>query len=225
MSSQEYEDVPKLSVSLVVLGDSGVGKTCLIHRFIKGAFDNGYKPSTGQSYASKTIEMPEIGKSIEINVIDTAGQERYRSLTRIFYQGAKMVILVYDITNKNSFDNIKDWWYKDVKEHGDKNVIIGIAGNKSDEYDKEAVSEQEARDFAKSIGAVFSLTSAQNNSGIYKLFENIGRKYLQLIYPNIESDMQKKNQKEESNQKIKIGEKDADKKKEKQKNKKKHCIK
>ena len=125
-----------------------------------------------------------------------------------------MAILVYDITHKNSFDEIKNWWYKDIKEHGDPNIIIGIAGNKSDRFIDQYVSEQEGRQFAESVGAAFRLTSAENCNGINELFKDVGRKYLELSNQNIES-----------NQKIKIGEKDADKKKEKQKNKKKHCIK
>ena len=211
MSSQEIKNEQKL----VVLGDSGVGKTCLIDRFIKGSFDNSIGPTDGQSYASKTITIPEIGKSITMGVIDTAGQERYRSLLRFVYQGAKMVILVYDITRKETFDNMKNWWYKDIKEHGDPNIIIGIAGNKADEYEKEKVPEHEAREFAESIGAFFCLTSAQNNSGIDKLFKNVGRKYLDPSYPNIESDIKEQKQKEESNQKIKIKLKDVAKKKKK----------
>ena len=99
-------------------------------------------------------------------------------MTRIFYQGAKMAILVYDITRKESYDSVKNWWYKDIKEHGDPDIVIGIAGNKSDRYDDEEVPEQEAREFAESIGAVFSLTSAQNNSGIDELFKDMGKKYL-----------------------------------------------
>ena len=210
MSSQEYEDVPKL----VVIGESGVGKTCLIDRFIGKDFNSNTQSSQEPNYVTKTIEIPEIGKSITINIWDTVGQEKFRSFARIFYKNAKMAILVYDITHKNSFDEIKNWWYKDIKEHGDPNIIIGIAGNKSDRFIEEAVSEEEGRQFAESVGAAFRLTSAKDIFRINELFKDVGRKYLELSNQNIES-----------NQKIKIGEKDADKKKEKQKNKKKHCIK
>ena len=164
---------------LVFVGDSGVGKTCIISCFIKGTFDDNSLAGT-VSYSSKKLEIPEIGESIIFDIWDRAGQERYRSLTKFFFQGAKIAILVYDITRKETFDNLKNEWYKQIKEHGDEDVILGIAGNKSDLYDEEAVSEQEARDFAKSIGAVFSLTSAQNNSGIDDLFRNLARKYLGL---------------------------------------------
>ena len=166
-------------IKLVFVGDTGVGKTCIIARFLKGVFEEN-APSTGASYASKTIEVPGWKEGFTFDIWDTAGQERYRSLTKFFFQGAKLAILVYDITRKESFDNLKNDWYKQLKEHGDSDVIIGIAGNKSDRYDEEAVPEQEARAFAQKIGAVFSLTSAQNNSGIDDLFRNLARKYLGL---------------------------------------------
>ena len=89
-----------------------------------------------------------------------------------------MAVLVYDITRKESFDNIKSFWYDQIKEYGDEGIILGIAGNKSDKYDEEAVPEEEARDYAKSIEAIYQLTSAQNNSGINELFKNMGAKFL-----------------------------------------------
>ena len=163
---------------LVFVGDSGVGKTCIISRFIHGTFDSNQISTDGASYASKTIDVPGSDEGFTFDIWDTAGQERYKSLARIFFKGAKLAILVYDITRKESYDNIKNDWYKQLKDYGESDVIIGIAGNKSDLYDEEVVSEQEARDFAKSIGAVFSLTSAQNNSGIKELFKNLAMKYL-----------------------------------------------
>ena len=163
---------------IVLLGDSGVGKTCLISRFISGQFDANVNSTNGASYASKKVEFPELGKSLVLDIWDTAGQEKYKSLTKFFYKDAAMVVLVYDITRRESFDNLKNFWYKEIKEHGEKDIVLGIAGNKSDLYDDEAVPEKEAREFADSIGAIFTLTSAQNNSGVNKLFENIGKKFL-----------------------------------------------
>ena len=211
-------------IKLVFVGDTEVGKSCLITRFIKGVFETNLKETTKANYVSKTIEIPEIGESITFDIWDTNGREKFKSMTRIFYQGAKMAILVYDITRKESYDSVKNWWYKDIKEHGDPDIVIGIAGNKSDRYDDEEVPEQEAREFAESIGAVFSLTSAQNNSGIDELFKDMGKKYLCPNSSTIESDIQKPEQKEESNQKIKFGEKDVDKKNDGQKKKKNPCI-
>ena len=163
---------------LVFIGDPGVGKTCIISRFLKGTFDADQITTVGASYASKTIKISETNESLTLDVWDTAGQEKYRSLTRIFFQGAKLAILVYDITRKESFENLKNVWLKELREHADKNVVLGVAGNKSDLYEKEEVPEQEAREYAKSIGAIFCLTSAQSNSGINELFEEMGKKFL-----------------------------------------------
>ena len=211
-------------IKLVFVGDTEVGKSCLITRFIKGVFETNLKETTKANYVSKIIEIPEIRESITFDIWDTNGREKFKSMTRLFYQGAKMAILVYDTTRKESYDNIKNWWYKDIKEHGDPDIVIGITGNKSDRYDDEEVPEQEAREFAESIGAVFSLTSAQNNSGIDELFKDMGKLYLCPNSSTIESDIQKPEQKEESNQKIKFGEKDVDKKNDGQKKKKNPCI-
>ena len=163
---------------LVFIGDPGVGKTCIISRFLKGTFDADQITTVGASYASKTIKISETNESLTLDIWDTAGQEKYRSLTRIFFQGAKLAILVYDITRKDSFENLKNVWLKELKDHADKNVVLGVAGNKSDLYEKEEVPEQEAREYAKSIGAIFCLTSAQSNSGIEELFEEMGKKFL-----------------------------------------------
>ena len=230
MSAPEEERGQKL----VFIGDAGVGKTCLISRFIMGTFDCNSPATAGASYASKTINIPELNKSLTFDVWDTAGQEKYKSLTKIFFQGAKMAILVYDITRKVSFDNLKNSQYPLLKEHGEPDIVIGIAGNKSDLYVDEDVPEQEAREFAKSIDAVFNLTSAQSNTGVNELFEDLGKKFLCLKSPKVESDEQNKKQKqekkeeqkqekEESKRNIKIGKKDVAKENEEHKKKKKFC--
>jgi len=138
-----------------------------------------------------------------------------------------MVVLVYDITRRDSFDSLKNNWYKDLKENGEPNVVMGIAGNKSDRYDDKEVSEQEAREFAKSIGAVFSLTSAEKNTGINELFKELGKKFLGSISGTVSSEKSKTEHKqgneEESKQNIKIDRKDVVKQNKNQKNKKKFC--
>ena len=142
---------------IVLVGDSGVGKTCLISRFITGNFDANVNTTNGASYASKTVEFPQFKKSLVLDIWDTAGQEKYRSLTKFFYKDALMVIMVYDITRRESYDNVKNYWYKEIQENGEKNVVFGIAGNKSDLYEEEAVPEKEAREFAQSVNAIFAL--------------------------------------------------------------------
>ena len=163
---------------VVLLGDSGVGKTCIISRYISGTFDANSASTNGASYASKIVKYDKINKSLSLDIWDTAGQEKYKALTKFFYKDATVAILVYDITRKESFDNLKNYWYPQLQQNGDKNIVLGIAGNKSDLYENEAVSENEAREFANDINAIFELTSAQNNSGITELFEYAGNKYL-----------------------------------------------
>jgi len=189
MADNKGPKVPGCKVVLV--GESGVGKTCIISRFISGAFDLNVSSTNGASYASKNVQYENLGKSLLLDVWDTAGQEKYRSLTKFFYKDAKVAILVYDITRQSSFEAVKDYWYKEVKEHGPENIVLGIAGNKCDLYEKEDVNENEAREFAKSIGAIFALTSAQNNSGINELFHDVGNKYLD---PNFQQKLEEENE-------------------------------
>ena len=99
-------------------------------------------------------------------------------MNKFFYKDAAVCILVYDITKRKTFDNLKSYWYEQLKENSGKNIVVGIAGNKCDLYEEEEVSEDEARQFAESVGAVFELTSAQNNTGINELFLECGYKYL-----------------------------------------------
>ena len=163
---------------VVLLGDSGVGKTCIISRYISGAFDQNSPSTNGASYASKIINFEQLNKQISLDIWDTAGQEKYKSLTKFFYKDAAVAILVYDITRKDSFENLQNYWHKQLLENGEKNVVLGVAGNKCDLYENEAVSENEAREFADKIGAIFELTSAANNTGITELFQDVGSKYL-----------------------------------------------
>ena len=205
------DDENAKSVKAVLLGESGVGKTCIIARFINNTFENNIMSTTGASYAGKTLSFDEFGgKCIKFEIWDTAGQEKYRALTKIFYKDAGVAILVYDITRKESFDEIKDYWYNQIKECAPKNIVIGIAANKCDLYDNEQVSEDEARNFANEIGAVFKLTSASTNQGIEELFKGVGCRVLDPNYSeNSDSNENKKNLN------IKLDEKNADKTKKK----------
>ena len=194
----EEKKFPQCKV--VLLGDSGVGKTCIISRYISGSFDSNSASTNGASYASKKVEYKDINKTLILDIWDTAGQEKYKSLTKFFYKDAAVAILVYDISLKQSFENVKNYWYQQIQENGDKNMVLGIAGNKCDLYEEEAVPEAEAREFASSIGAIFGLTSAQNNTGINELFQDVGKKYLD---PNF----QQKLEVEKEEKQIDVGEK------------------
>ena len=179
---------------VVLLGDTGVGKTCIISRYISGLFDINTASTNGASYCSKKIDYEKLNKTIMLDIWDTAGQEKYKSLTKFFYKDAKVAILVYDITLRKSYENIKEYWYQQIQENGDKKMILAIAGNKCDLYEKEAVPEEVAREFAQSIGALFGLTSAANNTGINNLFFDAVYKYLD---PNFQQKIQQEKEEKE----------------------------
>jgi len=200
MSTPEKNDAKKI----VLIGDSGVGKTCIISRFVSGNFNKNMNSTDGASYATKKLDLPKLKTSINLDIWDTAGQERYKSLTKFFYKDAAMIIMVYDVTLKTSFENLKEYWYKEVQELSEKNFVLGVAGNKSDLYEKEQVSEKEAREYAKSINAVFGLTSAQNNTGIDQLFEDIGIKFLE---PNFQGKIEENNKDKKADSSIKLNKK------------------
>ena len=107
---------------VILVGESGVGKTCIIVRFVSEEYKEETISTTGASYASKIIEFADYKKSIQFQIWDTAGQEKYRGLTKLFYKDAKIVILVYDITRRKSFDEIKNYWYNQIKENSSEEI-------------------------------------------------------------------------------------------------------
>ena len=167
---------------VVLIGESGVGKTCIIAQFTNGKFDANTVTSLTAQYIRKSIELPK-GDIITFDIWDTAGQEKYRALAKIFYKDAKAIVLVYDITSQKSFDEIKNYWYEQIKQIGGENVVIALVANKSDLYEEKQVDDKVGQEFAQSIGAIFASTSAKNASGINSLFENIAHK---IIDPNFD---------------------------------------
>ena len=202
------------NVKVVLLGDSGVGKTCLITRYISETFEQNTASTNGASYASKKVNYDKLKKTITLDIWDTAGQEKYKALTKFFYKDAAIAILVYDITQKNSFESIKSYWYEQVKENGEKTFVLGIVGNKSDLYEQEEVPENDAREFAQSIGAIFALTSAKMNTGVDALFEDAGNKYLDPSFQQKVMQEQEAN-KEDKGQKITLNQDEVKKEKKK----------
>ena len=168
----------KIVLKCVLLGESGVGKSSLINRFISGNFNKDSLPTIVGGFSKKEIFYEEENTKIVYEIWETAGQEKYRSINKIFYQDAYINILVYDITKKNTFKAIKDYWIEEIKENGPRDAIIIIAGNKSDLYEHEAVDEEEVRKYCKNIDAIYQLTSAQTGEGVNELFNKIGKELL-----------------------------------------------
>ena len=166
-------------IKVTLIGDSSVGKTSIINRFCKNIFDQNLSSTLGANYSQKIIEKD--GKNIRLDLWDTAGQEKYRAIGRHFYRESFIVCLVYDITNKNSFENIKSIWYPELMEHGEKLKIIGLIGNKNDRYLDESVDEKNVKEFADEIQALYKKTSALDNTGIEDLFDELVSKYIEEI--------------------------------------------
>ena len=186
------------SVKVVLLGESGVGKTCIISQFTEHKFDEHTLSSLSAQFVSKTIEYLDFGKAIKFDIWDTVGQERFRSMAKIFYKDAKVIIFVYDITSQKSFDALQNYWYNEIKANCGDTPVIALVGNKTDLYEAQKIDNSTAKEFAKKIGAIFQLTSAKKNDGIPNLFDNIGKKYLQ---PNYQYDANDKLAKEQYDKK------------------------
>ena len=165
-------------VKVVLLGESSVGKTSIINQFTTKKFNVHCTTTVTAQFISKVLTFPEFGKSIQFNIWDTVGQEKYRSLAKLYYKDAKVIIFVYDITKKISFDSIKDYWYKETNNNTDGHPLKALVANKVDLYENQEVGTKEGRAFADEINAIFQSTSAKNDSGINTLFENIGKKII-----------------------------------------------
>ena len=164
------------SIKIVLIGESGVGKTSIICQFMEQVFANDKQSTIGGTFSTKIVKCGE-EKEVRLEIWDTAGQERYRSVTNMFYKDANAALLVYDITSKYTYEELKNYWVEQVKETSPKNIILAIIANKADLIENEQVDEEEAREFAEKNNALFALTSAKNNNGINDLFLEIAKKY------------------------------------------------
>ena len=168
------ERIPDCKVTLI--GDSGVGKTSIIGRYISGIFRGDAYTTSGANYSQKIYKNNN--QKVRLNIWDTAGQEKFRSLGRNFYKDAYIICIIYDITNKKSFQNIKEVWYPEIEKHGEKYKILAIVGNKCDLYEDEEVEEKEVNDFSNQIGAKYFLISAKNGEAIEEMFKTLANLYL-----------------------------------------------
>ncbi|XP_063690996.1 ras-related protein Rab-10-like [Bolinopsis microptera] len=161
---------------LLLIGDSGVGKTCILFRFSDDAFNSTFISTIGIDFKIKTIELH--GKKIKLQIWDTAGQERFQTITTSYYRGAMGIMLVYDITQSSSFGNINKW-LRNIEDHATDNVAKLILGNKCDMEARRVVPTEQGEQLAKSKGLKFLETSAKANINIDKAFTMIAEDILQ----------------------------------------------
>ena len=159
-------------VKVALVGNASVGKTCIIKRYISTSFDEGSKSTETASFQTKSIVSEDCNNEIQIRLWDTAGQEVYRSLISFYYKDADAIFLVYDVTNKKSFEDL-EYWLKEIKEKGPKDCLLTIIGNKCDSIDNMTVDQEISEDFAQKNGAGFFLTSAKEDINIKNAFMNI----------------------------------------------------
>ncbi|KAI9337566.1 ras family-domain-containing protein [Obelidium mucronatum] len=155
---------------VVLIGDSGVGKSNLLSRFTRNEFNLDSKSTIGVEFATRTIQVD--GKTIKAQIWDTAGQERYRAITSAYYRGAVGALLVYDIAKVSSYENVNRW-LKELRDHADSNIQIMLVGNKSDLKHLRAVSTEEAKTYAAENNLTFIETSALDSSNVEPAFQKI----------------------------------------------------
>ncbi|KAL8381008.1 hypothetical protein RB595_005348 [Gaeumannomyces hyphopodioides] len=166
MANDEYDFLFKV----VLIGDSGVGKSNLLSRFTRNEFNLDSKSTIGVEFATRSIQVDS--KTIKAQIWDTAGQERYRAITSAYYRGAVGALLVYDISKHQTYENVIRW-LKELRDHADANIVIMLVGNKSDLRHLRAVPTEEAKAFASENHLSFIETSAFDASNVELAFQNI----------------------------------------------------
>ena len=178
-------------IKIILLGDTGVGKSSIIKRYYEDTFDDNLTTTFVSSYLEKIIKIK--GQKAKLEIWDTAGQEEFRSITKLFVKNSKVIILVYDVTNRPSFECL-NYWYDFIEKEIGKEVILGLAGNKTDlifeEGFGEEVTSEEGKAYAEKINADFSLVSAkESGKEISDLFEQCVARYLDLNISDEDSNL------------------------------------
>ena len=176
----------QINIKVTLLGNSGVGKTSIITRYTEEKFTQDNNSTSGANYSRKSLIIND--KKIELDLWDTAGQEKYRSLGRHFYKDSSIVCLIYDITKIESFHDLKIW-YDDLKTYGEKYNLTAVVGNKMDCYEIEQVSEDEGRKYAEEINSQFFLVSAKTGDNVENLFNSLIKIYLGPEFSEKKSDL------------------------------------
>ena len=194
-SEQNFDE----EIKIIVLGESGVGKSNIIIRFGGGQFDPNSVPNNTASFIIKYLTFGN--KIYRLNIWDTAGQEKYHSLTKIFIKDSNIVLLVYAVNDYQTFKQL-DFWYKTIKE-ACSNIIIGVLGNKIDLLQEVVIDEEEARKKAKEFNGKFTYTSALNDdTGIDEIIETLVKDYIKSKGESVENKSLKNFKKLEKNKKI-----------------------
>ena len=175
---------------ILILGDSTVGKTCFLTRYTDNTFQEEYLASIGMDYKIKSYEK-EDGNSIKLYIWDTAGQDRFRSITRNYYKGADGIILIYDITNEESFNNVKNW-INSIKEEAPDKVVIILVGNKVDDEENRKIKKENGEKISQEFKLPFFECSAKADINVNSAFEALIKKLIEINPKDKSGDKLKK---------------------------------
>ena len=156
----------------IIIGDSGVGKSCILMQFTQNEFEVSKEPTVGVEFGNKIVDVD--GQSTKLQIWDTAGQEQFKSITRSYYRAVAGALLVYDVTNQQSFDNVKVW-LEEARANANPELVILLCGNKVDIADKRVVSTDRGKSLAELNGIMFMETSAMKKVNIDMIFISIAR--------------------------------------------------
>jgi len=190
-----------ITVKLVLLGDSRVGKSSVVIRFVKNEFDQYKFPTIGATFLTQSVAVGDY--LVKFEIWDTAGQEKYRSLAPLYYRGASAALIVYDITNRESFDNARKW-IEEVQTQEGPHVVIGLAGNKLDLAANRQVSTEEGEAFARENNFIFFETSAKNSTNIKEIFRAIAQEVPNKKPPKPKQGVVVEDEKNDTKEKCKV---------------------
>ena len=189
-NDQDYEFIFKV----LLLGNSNVGKSSLFLRFVDDIWNDTFVPTIGVDFKIKTFEIDS--KKIKMQIWDTAGQERFKNIIASYYRGAHGILLLYDVTDKDSFKNLSNWLIE-IEKNASKNVLRVLIGNKCDLEEKRVISINQGKEFADTYGLKFIETSAKKNLNVTEAFETLGRELMA-------ASSEKKIVKQKQNKKISV---------------------
>ena len=174
---------------VLLLGDTTVGKTCFLMKYTDKTFQDVHISTIGLDYRLKSMVLKN-GKNIKLQIWDTAGQDRFRAITKNYYKGANGIILIYDVTNPKTYDNVKNW-VTQIREEASPNVVVYLCGNKIDMKEERKVKEEDGKIMAEEFGFPFNETSAREGININETFEDLVER-IDSVYSKLDINIKKK---------------------------------